>query len=73
MPFIGTPERVGFRRGLRESMKLILEGRFGPEGLKLMPEIEKIHTEAQLRTILEAVARATELDEVRCLLLPENP
>ena len=73
MPFITTPERVGLRRGLREAIQLWLESRFGIEGLKLMPGIENIHSEDQLRIILKALGSAMNLEEVRQLTTSGNP
>ena len=68
VPFISTPERVGLRKGLREGIQHALKIRFGSEGLKLMPEIEAIHYEEQLRTILTSLETAADLEEVRRLL-----
>jgi hypothetical protein len=73
MPFITTPERVGLRRGLREGIQLGLESRFGTEGLRLMPDIENIHSEDQLRAILKALNSGMNLEEVRRLTTPGNP
>ncbi|HEV8060947.1 MAG TPA: hypothetical protein VGP68_13795 [Gemmataceae bacterium] len=72
MPFITTPERVGLRRGLREGIQSWLKSRFGLEGLKLVPAIEAIHTEAELRAILTVLETATDLEEVRRLLPSTN-
>jgi hypothetical protein len=73
MPFITTPERVGLRRGLREGIQLGLESRFGTEGVKLMPAIENIHNDDQLRAILKALNSAMNLEEVRRLTTSDNP
>ena len=73
MPFITTPERVGLRRGLREGIQSVLELRFGLEGLKLMPDIENIHSEDQLRAILKTLNSAMNLEEVRRLTTSGNP
>ena len=62
MPFITSTERVWLRRGLREGIQSGLESRFGTEGLKLMPEIENIHYEDQLRAILKALNSAMSLE-----------
>ena len=73
MPFITTPERVGHRRGLRTGIELLLRARFGEEGLKLMPEIQEIHEDEQLKAILTALGTATSPDEVRRLWSPRAP
>jgi hypothetical protein len=67
MPFITTPERVGRRAGMREGIESLLKVRFGDEGLKLMPEIQAIHEEEKLRTILKALETGTNLEELRRL------
>jgi hypothetical protein len=73
MPFITTPERVGHRRGLREGIEVVLQLRFGDEGLKVMPEIREIHEEETLQAVLKALATAANLDEVRRLWSPGKP
>jgi hypothetical protein len=70
MPFITTPERVGYRWGLRRGIESLLRVRFGEAGLKLMPEIEEIHEDEQLKAILKALETATSPDEVRRLWAP---
>jgi hypothetical protein len=67
MPFISTPERVGERRGLRTGIESVLRIRFGSEGLKLMPEINRVYGEEKLKAILQALETATTPDEVRRL------
>jgi hypothetical protein len=67
MPFISTPERVGEWRGLRKGIESVLRIRFGAEGLKLMPEINKLYGEAELTAILQALETAKSPEEVRPL------
>ncbi len=67
MPFISTPEHVGEERGLRKGIESILRVRFGPEGLKLMPEINQVYGEEELSAILKALETAASPDEVRRL------
>jgi hypothetical protein len=73
IPFITTPERVGYRRGMREGIETLLRMRFGEEGLKLMPEIREIHEEEKLRQILNALGSGDNLDAVRRLWAPGAP
>jgi hypothetical protein len=73
MPFITSVQRVGRREGLREGIEVVLRLRFREEGLKLMPEIQEIHEEETLRTILKTLEIATSLDEVRRLWAPPAP
>jgi hypothetical protein len=55
---------------MREGIESLLRVRFGDEGVKLMPEIQQIHEEETLRTILRALETATSLDEARRLWTP---
>ena len=73
MPLITTPERVGHCRGLRRAIELLLKGRFGEEGLKLMPEIREIDDDEKLEAILTAVGTANNLDELRRLWSARTP
>jgi hypothetical protein len=73
MPYVSSIERLGLARGLREGIESYLRGRFGDDGLKLMPEIEEIYDEAQLRAILKALATGAGLGQVRRMLAPAAP
>jgi hypothetical protein len=68
MPFITTPERVWLRKGMRLGIQSLLKARFGSDGLGLMPEIEAIYQEDRLEGILNAVATAKYLAEIRRLI-----
>ena len=70
MHFVTTPERVGFRKGLRQGVESLLRVRFGDEGLWLMPEIQPIHEEEKLLAILKALETAAKPEEVRRLWSP---
>jgi hypothetical protein len=72
MPFISTPERVGEWRGLRKGIEAVLRVRFGAEGLKLMPEIEKVYGEEKLRAVLAALETAVRPEDVRSVWTSEN-
>ena len=67
MPYITSIQRVGRCEGQREGIESLLRVRFGEEGVKLMPEIHKIHEEETLRAILKALETAVTPDEVRRL------
>jgi hypothetical protein len=73
MPFVTSLERYGEIKGLRKGIKLVLNMRFGDEGLKLMPEIEKIYEEQELETILNALETAASPEEVRQLWASKTP
>ncbi len=57
--------REGFREGLLTSISLVLELKFGPPGVALLPEIEALHDVTILQAILASLKTATTLDEVR--------
>lgn len=65
MPFITTPERVGRREGLWQGIEWALEVKFGPEGIKLMPEIRTILDLEKLHAIGEAIKSAATPEDVR--------
>jgi hypothetical protein len=64
MPFMTTPERLGLEKGLLEAIELLLQVKFGQEGLALLPEIRELPDVEQTRAVLRALATATTLDEV---------
>ena len=70
MPFVTSIERSGRCRGLRMGIESVLRVRFGEEGLKLMPELQKIYEEEQLQAILKALETAASPDDVRHLWVP---
>jgi hypothetical protein len=60
--------REGERRGLLAGIEVILELKFGADGLGLMPGIRAITDVDRLRTVQSALRSAASLDEVRPLL-----
>jgi hypothetical protein len=73
MPFVTSIELRGLARGLREGIESILRMRFNDDGLKLMPEIQAIYDEEQLRAILKALETGSSLDDVRRIWAPGAP
>ena len=73
MPFISTPERVGRLDGLCMGIEVVLNLRFGEEGLKLMPEIRAIYEYEKLVAVLKALETAASPEEVRRLWSPPVP
>jgi hypothetical protein len=67
MPFMTTPERIGYIRGLLKVIGPYLELKFGEEGLKLVPEIDQIHEVEKLERVLEAMKTAASPEELRRL------
>ncbi len=81
MPYVSSIERFGIEKGrqegkvegkvegkaegLLEAIAVGLKLRFGPEGLKLLPRIRRVHEAKALRAILTAVHKAKTLDAFR--------
>ncbi len=65
MPFITTPERIGFERGLLRMIEDHLRTKFGEEGLNLIPEIVALDDPEKYLAIGRTVLTATTLEEVR--------
>jgi hypothetical protein len=65
MPFMTTPERLGLERGLLEGIEALLTVRFGPEGLKQLPEIRGLPDVESIRRTLHAIETAASSEEVR--------
>ena len=55
----------GIQQGLLRAIKIGLELKFGPEGLKIYPEIKKIQDVDVLEAISEALTSASSLEEIR--------
>ncbi len=58
MPFIGTPERVGIRRGMLLVIESMLRDIFGEEGVQLLPEIKNLEDADKYLLMLEATLKA---------------
>ena len=83
MAYITTAERMGIKKGieigiqqgiqqgvlqgLREAIELGLKLRFGVEGLKLLPEVEKIKEVERLKVIKEAIEIAENIEDIRAV------
>lgn len=65
MPFITTPERIGLERGLIAGIEVCLRMRFGDEAAKIVPEIRELADHEQMQAVLDAIATAGTLDELR--------
>lgn len=74
MTFITFPEQYGREQGriegLLEGLEAVLEFKFQEEGLALMPELRKIDDSDRLAAILQAVRKASSLEEIRPLISP---
>jgi hypothetical protein len=65
MPFIDIAERVGIEKGLLEGIEVLLEFKFGDEGLKLMPELRELQDYEALRAVLRAIKKAAKPEDLR--------
>lgn len=65
-------EERGKREELLSSLELMLEMKFGEEGLKLMPLISPITDLQKLREIRLAIKNVSSLDELRQILTPQE-
>jgi hypothetical protein len=65
MPFITTPERVGIRKGMLLMIEGALRAKFGEEGVRLVPEIEALYDADKYLAVMQTIATATTLEEVR--------
>ena len=81
MSYITTAERIGHARGLEEGraeglvegIGAMLEMKFGPAGVALLPEIQSIDDIATLERLLQAIKQAATLDEVRAAYTAPEP
>src|SRR4051812_30818132 len=70
MPFMTTPERFGWEKGLLQGIEVCLDIKFGAEGLKLMPEIRSLEDHEVLRAVLQTLRTANTPAEVRRIWAP---
>jgi hypothetical protein len=77
MPYLSSIERlaiekgkrIGQREGLRRAIELDLEEKFGADGLKLLPRIEKLNDVAKLEALKRALITLSDLKDVRRLVV----
>ena len=69
MQYVTSFERLareeGFREGVLTNLEVSLEIKFGAEGLKLLPDIQKIEDVEILQKLLQALKTAVSPDELR--------
>ena len=76
MPYITSVERIGFERGkaegraegIRRSIELLLDARFGEEGRVLGSDVRRISGEDALTSLLRQISKANSVEEVQALL-----
>ncbi|MDZ8026308.1 MAG: hypothetical protein RMY36_033070 [Nostoc sp. SerVER01] len=73
MPYITSVERRGIEQGLQQGkiegliqgIEMILEFKFGRDGLTILPEIAQIQNVEILKTILTSIKTVNTLEELR--------
>jgi hypothetical protein len=80
MPYVTSLERLareegleqgrkeGLREGILGGIELVLEVRFGTEGLQLMSEVRKLQDPAALHAFQQAIKTAPSVEELRRLI-----
>jgi hypothetical protein len=63
--YITSIERIGIKKGLMESISFNLELKFGKEGVRELPNINRIQNIEILRSILNAIKTVKTLEEFR--------
>jgi hypothetical protein len=73
MPYVSSVERNGIKKGIEQgqrkswlgSIALDLDAKFGPTGFKLLRQVRRLETVAELRKFARFLKTATNVDEVR--------
>jgi hypothetical protein len=65
MPFVTTPERFGFEKGLLRAIETLLRMTFGDEGVQLLPEIRALDDPEKYLAVLQRIPKAASVEEVR--------
>jgi len=65
MPFMTSFERLALKDGLLRGIEACLKLKFGPDGLKVFPEIRQLEDVEVLQTILDAIETAATPEELR--------
>jgi hypothetical protein len=73
VPYITTVERFGIIKGLLAGIERCLSIKFGPEGLKLMPEIRELDDHEVLQAVLDATETAASPEDLRKIWAQSPP
>jgi hypothetical protein len=65
MPFMTGFERHALEKGLLQGIEALLDVKFGADGLALLPEIRELRDHEMYQDVLQAIRKASSLDEVR--------
>ncbi|MBD2690530.1 hypothetical protein [Anabaena catenula] len=60
--------QLGQRQGILSSIEMLLEVKFGKEGLKFMPKISDISDFDQLKTIYRSLLTVKDIEEVKLII-----
>jgi len=88
MPYITSVERMGIQKGIEQGLqqsrvegrvegllvgiKLMLEMKFGADGLRLLPEIQQIQEPAAIEAVHAAIKDVPTQDELRRVYAPPD-
>ncbi|MFP4439291.1 MAG: hypothetical protein ACLFVO_18775 [Chloroflexaceae bacterium] len=84
MPYITSVERIGIQKGIEQGLqqgrveglltgiKLMLEMKFGADGLRLLSEIQQITEPAVIEAVHAAIKDVPTLDELRRVYAPPD-
>jgi hypothetical protein len=70
MPYMMSFERIARKQELLAGIEQLLELKFGPDGLQLLPEIRQVSDIDVLRAVLQSVKTAAAPDDLRRLWTP---
>ena len=65
MPYVTTGERIGLQKGLLSGIKVLLEVKFGSDGLTILPAIAQIENVDVLEAILTSLKTVNTIEELR--------
>ena len=65
MRFVSIAERMTMVKGLLRGIEVVLEVKFGAEGLEFLSELRNIRDDVLLDKVLDRLKTAEDLDEVR--------
>jgi hypothetical protein len=64
MPYVTSIERIAMEKGMSQLIELLLNIKFGEEGLTLLPQIKAVDNQEKLKEIFTKIELSQSLDEV---------
>jgi hypothetical protein len=65
VPFMTTPERIEYRKGMMRAIEELLRIRFQERGLALLPEITALYDADKYQSIIKVIATTDDVEEIR--------